>query len=252
MTILGALLPFTYSARMATYSPSPLPDDEAARLAALRSFEVLAALAEPVFEEFVALAARLFQVPISLLSVVEETDVHYPATVGMPAHTRLPRAEVLCSTAIALGRAVVYHDVLLEQHPPIPAEVLRVAEQNHVRFYAGALLRLPDQHPLGTLCLVNHEPRPFTADEQRILELLAGLVSQTLAVRHQCRALPAGGEARWAHLSGELHEEIGALNALVRYLNARNGSAVPVPTAFLTQVEGRLHDLQEVLDARRC
>ncbi|WP_035563285.1 GAF domain-containing protein [Hymenobacter sp. IS2118] len=234
---------------MANLLPAARPDDEAARLAALRAFEVLAALAEPVFEEFVALAARLFQVPISLLSVVEDTDVHYPATVGMPAHIRQPRAEVLCSTAIALGRAVVYHDVLLEQHPPIPAEVLRVAAQNHVRFYAGALLRLPDQRPLGTLCLVNYEPRPFTADEQRILELLAGLVSQTLAVRSQCRAHPTGGDAQWVHLSAELHEEIGALNALVRYLNARNGSMVPVPTAFLGQVESRLHDLQDLLNA---
>ena len=234
---------------MANLSPSARPDNEAARLAALRSFEVLAALAEPVFEEFVVLAARLFQVPISLLSVVEETDVHYPATVGIPPHRRELRAEVLCSTAIALGQAVVYHDVLLEQHPPIPEEVLRVAAENHVRFYAGALLRLPDQHPLGTLCLVNHEPRPFTPDEQRILELLAGLVSQTLAVRHLCRARPATGEAQWKHLSTELHEEIGALNALVRYLNARNGSMVPVPTVFLAQVEGRLHDLQGLLDA---
>ncbi|NVO86463.1 GAF domain-containing protein [Hymenobacter terrestris] len=237
---------------MATSSPSPLPDDESARLAALRSFEVLAALAEPVFEEFVALAARLFQVPISLLSVVEEADVHYPVAVGMPAHGHLPRAEVLCSTAIVLGRAVVYHDVLLEQHPPIPEEILRVAQQNHVRFYAGALLRLPDQHPLGTLCLVNHEPRPFTPDEQQILELLAGLVSQTLAVRHRCRARTGGaGQDKWAHLSAELQEEIGALNALVRYLNARNGSAVPVPTAFLDQVKGRMYDLKGVLDATR-
>jgi len=237
---------------MITHSSSARPDDdEAARLAALRLFEVLAALAEPVFEEFVALAAHLFHVPISLLSVVEETDVHYPATVGIPAHSQMPRAEALCSTALSLGRAVVYHDVLLEQHPLITAEILRVAEQNRVRFYAGALLRLPDQRPLGTLCLVNHEPRPFTPDEQRILELLAGLVSRTLAVRHLCRARPDAGKAQWEHLSAELQEEIGALNALVRYINARNGSQVPVPTTFLAQVESRLHDLQAVLDAHR-
>ncbi|MFD2786227.1 GAF domain-containing protein [Hymenobacter rubripertinctus] len=237
---------------MATLPPFALPNDEPGRLLALRSFEVLAALAEPVFEEFVALAARLFQVPISLLSVVEEAEVHYPASVGLPGRDhQQPRAEALCSTAISRGQAVVYHDVLLEHHPPIEAEALRAAEKNHVRFYAGALLLLPNQRPLGTLCLVNHEPRPFTPDEQRILELLAGLVSHTLAVRHLCRARPNNGEAQWTHLSAELQEEIGALNALVRYLNARNGSEVPVSTAFLTQVEGRMHDLQGVLDVHR-
>ncbi|WP_157780982.1 GAF domain-containing protein [Hymenobacter sedentarius] len=228
-----------------------LPDDEADRLFSLRSFEVLAALAEPVFEEFVVLAARLFQVPISLLSVVEEADVHYPANVGMPGHRQQPRAEALCSTAIVLSRAVVYHDVALEHYPEIPAEALRAAAKNHVRFYAGALLLLPDQRPLGTLCLIDREARPFTPDEQRILELLAGLVSRTLALRHLCRGRLAKGEADWAQLSAELQEEIGALNALVRYLNARNGSRVPVPTAFLAQVEGRMHDLQEVLEANR-
>ena len=236
---------------MATLSPSALPNDESARLLALRSFGVLAALAEPVFEEFVALAARLFQVPISLLSVVEEADVHYPANVGMPGHRQQPRADALCSTALSLGRAVVYHDVMLEHPATIPATALRAAEENHVRFYAGALLLLPDQRPVGTLCLIDRAPRPFTPDEQRILELLAGLVSRTLAVRYQCRARPDAGEAQWVHLSAELQEEIGALNALVRYLNARNGSVVPVPTAFLAQVEGRMHDLQGVLDAHR-
>ncbi len=234
---------------MANLPPSARPHDESARLLALRSFEVLAALAEPVFEEFVALAARLFQVPISLLSVVEEADVHYPTNVGMPGHRQQPRVEALCSTAITLGQAVVYHDVTLEHPTTIPAEALQAAKKNHVRFYAGALLRLPDQRPLGTLCLIDREPRPFTPDEQRILELLAGLVSHTLAVRHRCRARPDAGEARWTQLSAELQEEIGALNALVRYLNARNNSQVPVPTAFLAQVEGRLHDLQGVLDA---
>ena len=236
---------------MATFPSSAPPNDEAARLQALRSFEVLTALSEPVFEEFVALAARLFQVPISLLSVVEEADVQYPANVGMPGHRQQPRAETLCSTAISLGRAVVYHDVTLEHHPDIPTEALQAAEKNRVRFYAGALLRLPDQHPVGTLCLIDRAPRPFTPDEQRILELLAGLVSHTLAVRQLCRARPDAGEAQWAHLSAELQEEIGALNALVRYLNARNDSEVPVPTAFLTQVESRMHDLQGVLDIHR-
>nr|WP_218779877.1 GAF domain-containing protein [Hymenobacter crusticola] len=45
---------------------------------------------------------------------------------------------------------------------------------------------LPDQHPLGTLYLIDHRPRTFTAQEQHLLELLAALVSQTIVVRHRC------------------------------------------------------------------
>ena len=233
-------------------TPFPnLPADEAARLRGLRAIEALPALAEPVFNEFVALTARIFNLPISLISVVEEADVYYPAGVGMPGHQQQPRAEALCATAVARARAVVYHDLLLEEAPKIPPAALRAAETDGLRFYAGALLLLPDERPLGTLCVIDREPRVFTAAEQRILELLAALVSRAVAVRHLCRLHGAAGEAQWARLSAELEEEVQALNALVRYLVARHGTLVPVPTAFLAQVESRLRDLQALLDDYR-
>ncbi len=232
---------------MPTDSFPNIPTDDAARLRSLRAFEILPALTEPVFDEFVALTARIFNLPISLISVVEETDVHYPANYGMPGHSRQPRAEALCSTAIVLARTVVYHDVALEQASTVSEEALEAARRNEVRFYAGALLLLPDQRPLGTLCIIDRQPRNFTADEQHILELLAGLVSQTIAVRHLCYLHPESGEARWTTLSAELQEEVQALNALVRYLFVRHGSQMPVPADFLTQVESRLRDLQAIL-----
>jgi GAF domain-containing protein len=251
--ILAALpqlfFPFFSFCTLATAPLSNLSAEEAARLRSLRAAELLPALTEPVFNEFVALTARIFSLPISLISVVEETDVYYPANVGMPGHNQQPRIEALCATAIAQQQAVVYHDLVLEEHPEIPDEALRAAETNGLRFYAGALLRLPDQRPLGTLCVIDRAPRTFTAEEQRILELLAALVSRAVAVRHLCRLHPKTGDAQWARLSAELEEEVQALNALVRYLTARHGTMVPVPAAFLTQVESRLRDLQALLDA---
>jgi hypothetical protein len=226
-----------------------LPANEPDRLRSVRAHEILPALTEPVFDEFVALTARIFSLPISLISVVEENDVYYPANLGMPNNKQQPRVEALCSTAIALSRAVVYHDLAIEQYADVPYEALKAAEANQIRFYAGALLRLPDQRPLGTLCVIDREPRSFTPDEQRILELLAALVSQTIAVRYRCRLQPETGEAQWLRLSAELQEEVQAFNALVRYLFARHGTQVPVPSAFLTQVESRIRDLQALLDA---
>ncbi|GGF28132.1 hypothetical protein [Hymenobacter cavernae] len=61
-------------------------------------------------------------------------------------------------------------------------------------FYAGSLLRLPDQRPLGTRCLIDRRPRTFTAAEQRVLNLLAALVSQAIALRLTC--LPSLGQGR--------------------------------------------------------
>lgn len=230
---------------------APSPDDEAARLQSLRAYDVLPTLSEPVFDEYVALTARIFSLPISLISVVEENDVYYPANHGVPGHIQQPRVEALCSTAITQARAVVYFDLALETSESIPPEALNAAQRNELRFYAGALLFLPDQRPLGTLCIIDRQPRTFTADEQRILELLAALISQTIAVRDRCRTQSAPGAGRWEHLSTELQEEVQALNALVRYLSARHGTVVPVPTSFLAQVESRIQDLQELLNDYR-
>jgi len=242
------LLFVSYSVLAPSSSPN-LPPDEADRLRGLRAFDVLPALIEPVFDEFVALTARIFSLPISLISVVEEHEVYYPANTGMPGHKQQPRVEALCSVAIAQGRAVVYHDLALEHHPEIPPDALSAAQANSLRFYAGALLVLPDMRPVGTLCVIDRVARTFSPDEQRILELLARLVSRTIAIRHLCRQQPNTGEAEWKRLSTELQEEVQALNALVRYLFARHGTQVPVPADFLTQVESRINDLQALLDS---
>ena len=237
---------------MSAVSSPHLPPDEAARLHSLRAHDVLPTLSEPVFTEYVALTARIFSLPISLISVVEETDVYYPANLGMPGNDRQPRIEALCSTAIAQAHTAIYFDLEdLETSRAVPSEALVAAQRNELRFYAGALLFLPDQRPLGTLCIIDRQSRTFTADERHILELLAALVSQTIAVRHRCLAHPDTGALHWERLSAELLEEVQALNALVRYLAARHGTMVPVPATFLTQVESRIHDLQELLNEYR-
>ena len=227
---------------------SQLPDAEAARLRSLRAHDVLPTLSEPLFEEFVALTARIFSLPISLISVVEEDTVYYSANQGMPGNDQQQRVEALCATAITQAHTAIYCDLDLEPSTFIPPEALQAAQRNELRFYAGALVLLPDQRPLGTLCIIDRRPRTFTAEEQHILELLAALVSQTLVVRHRCYTQAETTRLSWERLSKELQEEIQALNALVRYLAARFGTMVPVPATFLTQVESRIRDLQELLD----
>ena len=231
---------------MSALPAASVPSNETERLRSLRAFDVLAALAEPVFDEFVALTAQVFSLPISLIAVVEETDVHYPAHYGMPNHTRQPRVCALCSTAIEQARAVVYHDLVLEPSAAMPAEAVTVAASNGLRFYAGALLRLPDQQPLGTLCVIDRQPRTFSSEEQQLLDQLAALVSQAIAVRHACQATPQGGDDRWEQLRTQLQEELRELTALVRYLFIRHGSQVPVPAELLAQVARRLPDLQRL------
>ncbi len=232
---------------MAATPASLLPDDEPTRLRSLRAHDVLPTLIEPVFDEFVALTAQVFSLPISLIAVVEEDEVLYPANHGMPGNDQQPRVEALCSTAIQQARTVVYHDLSLEVSGSILPEAARAAADNELRFYAGALLRLPDQHPLGTLCIIDRQPRTFSAAEQRVLDQLAGLVSQAIALRLRGLDQPESGSGSWEQLRFKLQEELRELTALVRYLFTRHGVQVPVPADLLAQVQRRLLDLQQLL-----
>jgi len=227
---------------------SPLiPPDEAARLRTLQQYDVLHSLNEAVFDEFVALAARIFSLPISLIAVVDEEQVHYAANFGMPGNDVQSREEALCSTAILHDKAVVYKDLSTEQEALITAQAMQAAEQNQLRFYAAAPLRMPDQRSVGTLCIIDRQPRVFTMQEQHVLEELAALVSEAVVTRHCCRNLPAGGEARWQSICAQLQEELQGLTALVRYLLTRYGIQAPVPTDVLAQVERRFQDLHDIL-----
>ena len=224
-----------------------LPDDETERLRSLRAYDVLPTLIEPLFDEFVALTAQVFSLPISLIAVVEEDEVLYPVSFGMPGHHRQPRVETLCSTAIQRAHAVVYHDLAIETAATLPPEALHAAEVNELRFYAGALLRLPDERALGTLCIIDRQARTFSAAEQRLLDHLAALVSQAIAVRLACLARPSAGPGQWAQLRARLHDELRELTALVRYLFTRHGRQVPVPADLLAQVERRLVEMSQFL-----
>ncbi|MBU6120436.1 GAF domain-containing protein [Hymenobacter siberiensis] len=225
-----------------------LPTNEPERLQSIRAYDVLPTLSEPLFDEFVALTAQVFSLPISLIAVVEEDEVHYPANHGMPGNDQQPRVEALCSTAIQQARTVVYHDLLLEDSARLTPEAVRAAQDNKLRFYAGAPLRLPDQRLLGTLCIIDRQPRTFSADEQQVLDHLAAVVGQFIAVRHTCLARAAVGAAQWEQLRTMLQEELRELTALVRYLFTRYGIQIPVPADLLAQVERRLFDLQHLLE----
>ena len=224
-----------------------LPPDEAERLASLRHYDILHSLHEPVFDELVALTARVFSLPVSLIALVDATDVYYKANHGMPGNAAQPRQEALCATAILHDTAVVYQDLSTEADPRITARAARAARANRLRFYAAAPLRMPDRRNIGALCIIDYAPRTLSADEQRLLERLADVVSQTVAVRHDCRSRPGGGAWEWQNVRGQLQEEVQGLTALVRYLFARQGTQVPVPADSLAQVGRRLEDVRAIL-----
>ena len=223
------------------------PVSEATRLASLHHYDVLPFLHEDVFDEFVGLTARIFSLPISLFNLVDTHHVHTQAHYGMPDATPQPRAEMLCSLVVAQNQVLVYHDLAAAPQTATDAVAIQATLAKRIRFYAAAPVRLANQHSLGALCLLDQQPREFTPEEQHVLQALADTVSQAIIVRHYCHATPELGEAHWQNLRTQLHDEVHALGALVRYLLMRYGTLIPVPEEVLHLVLRRLADLRVLL-----
>ena len=222
-----------------------LPADETDRLRALQHYEILHSLREAVFDEFVSLTARLFNLPISLIALVDAEEVEYKANQGLPGLLSQPRVEAICSIAISEHKAIVLANLTEEDYQLTP-EAEAAAQAKNLRFYAGVPLRMPDQRDIGTLCVLDHNPRTFSADEQLLLANIAQLVALTIAVRHCCLTSEPD-ETHWQIVQAQLVEEIQALVALVRYLATRFGTQVPISPAIMEPVQRRLNDLSLLL-----
>ena len=232
--------------------PTPaalLPANEAERLRTLYHHDILQSLREGVFDELAELAAQLFNLPISYISLTGEHESIYKAAYGFEPLPPQARVDMLCAMAVKQNQVVVYHDLRAAIPTPADAAALAHALTHQAQFHAAAPLRLTEEHSIGALCLVDSQPREFSLAEQQTLDYLAGVVSLTIAVRHVCRNHPALGEARWEVVGAQLREEISALSALVRYLKDRYGRPVPIPGEVLQPVARRLTDLRNLLEA---
>lgn len=159
---------------------APLPDNEAARLEALYSYEVLDSACEAAFDDIVRLAARLTGRPIALVSLIDADRQWFKARHGLEAE-ETPRDQAFCAHAILHPeRPLVVADARCDARF---ADNPLLAGPLHVRSYAGVPLVNPDGFALGTLCVIDHAPRQTTADELEILGGLARSVATALELR---------------------------------------------------------------------
>ena len=163
--------------------PPELPDNETLRLEAVRQLHVLDTPANNAFDRLTQLARELFGVPIALVSLVDSDRQWFKSNLGLNA-SETPRCVSFCAHAINTDHTLVVNDTLEDSrftgNPLVEAAP-------HIRFYAGCPLRPLDNLPVGTLCIIDRQPRAFSAQEQRILESLAGQAEELLR-QHKLRA----------------------------------------------------------------
>lgn len=170
----------------------PLPSNEAARLEALRQYQVLDTPPEEGFDDLARIAAQICGTPIALVSLVDEHRQWFKARVGIEAQ-ETPRDLAFCAHAILGKDVMVVPDASLD---PRFADNPLVTGDLHVRFYAGAPLIAPDSHALGTLCVVDCEPHAFTTEQRDALQALARQAVGQLELRKKLRELASAIQQR--------------------------------------------------------
>ena len=154
----------------------PTPPDEAARLELLRSLDVLDTPPDPVLDSLVQCASQLTGCPVSLVSVVDAERQWFKARTGTEA-CETARDISICGHAIMGKEVFVVEDAARDRRF---ADNPLVTGDPFIRFYAGAPLILPDGMAVGTLCVIDTEPRIFSRIDQAILSALRDVAVEEL------------------------------------------------------------------------
>lgn len=151
--------------------------NEASRLAQLNRYNLLDTPADTCFDELTALAQTLFNVPIILISLVDEDRLWFKSKQGISL-CQVPRKHSFCDQAILQPDMLIVNDATLD---PRFSQSPFVSEAPHVRFYAGCPIVDEQGFTLGTFCLMDHQPRQFTAHEKGVLQKLTLIVSRMMS-----------------------------------------------------------------------
>ena len=156
-------------------APIILPSEQD-RLTSLRRLSVLDTPKEERFDRITRLAARIFGFPFAAVTLIDSDRQWHKSTVGIEI-AQIPRNQSFCAHAVAANHGYVVFDASADSRfrgNPI------VVGAPKIRFYASEVVRSPEGFPLGTLCVMDNQPRSFSDADRAILRDLAALVEREL------------------------------------------------------------------------
>ncbi|GAB4094481.1 GAF domain-containing protein [Flaviaesturariibacter terrae] len=159
-----------------------IPANEQERLSAMTHYRLLNELPAGYFNGLAQIIARTFDTPIALVSLVGKDEVLFPGNMGMDGTDSAPRGVSLCSLAILSDKPTIFENSLNE--PCLLANPL-VTGNFGLRFYAGAPITTKDGFPIGTVCVVDKEPRTFTESEKAMLQEFAATAMIEIEKRYE-------------------------------------------------------------------
>ncbi|HZP92628.1 MAG TPA: sensor domain-containing diguanylate cyclase [Burkholderiales bacterium] len=174
---------------------------EAGRLNAVKRYGILDTPPDAVLDRVTALAARLFQAPIALISIVDSDRIWFKSRHGLEL-PQVGRDAGLCASAILQYLPWIVTDARTD--PRTRANPL-VTGAHGLRFYAAAPLTTTDGYNIGTLCIADRHPRAFDVVQAGILQDLAFLVMHELDLRLAIQRMPSTEQALMERMQTEKH-----------------------------------------------
>ncbi len=158
-----------------------IPTNEAERIQALLSYQILDTIAEKDFDDLTALASFICGTPVALISLVDQNRQWFKSKVGLSA-TETSRDIAFCAHTILRPDLLIVPDAL--EDPRFIDNPLVTGEPN-LRFYAGAPLVNPEGFPLGSLCVIDHTPRQLNLEQQAALRAISRQVVTQMELRRK-------------------------------------------------------------------
>jgi len=224
----------------------PAPTEQQ-RLASLCALNLVGTPPEARFDRFTQLAAAAFSVPISLVSLIDADRIWFKSHHGLDA-TDVARSPTFCWHAMESEGTFVVGDATLD---PRFADDALVTGAPHVRFYAGHPIRTHEGFAAGALCIVDTEPRSFTAADYAMLVALARMVEDELN-RNALIASRSRAESALHQLNLDLEQRVHERTAALEQKNQelqREVERRAAVEATLRQSEQRVRSITENLPA---
>ncbi|MFN3756346.1 MAG: ATP-binding protein [Flavobacterium sp.] len=195
-------------------------EEEIKRVEALRKYDILDTPPDGTYDRIVKLVAKLLNVPIAIVSLVDTDRIWFKSAFGLNVQ-QIPREEGLCASAIFSKDFYMVENALKD---PRTLKNSLVTSEFGLRFYAAVPLTTSNGYNLGTLCVLDKEPRTLNNTEQQILEDLAYVVIEQLELRLMAR-LAINSQNKMAYMiTHDVRSAVCNIPALVDIIKEQKGN----------------------------